>query len=412
MKEREESAAFLTAPLLLRETVRDLERRGLLQYDRQSQRHDLHPVVRSVVAGRLRPEDSERYGQQVVDHFSQQIPNSYEGVETIEELSAGLHLVRTLLHMRQYGQACDIFSGGLNQALRYNLEAIEEILSLLHPFFPQGWTTLPQGLSVNRQTYLVNQAARALYSVGEFPESLAACDVSLQVELNLESWDNVRNELAGHSAILESENHLAASDRYDVLELDLAAELGDGVQFFLARMGALGRLARMGKWTEAEKMWQLLDSMGRNWPRYLYGSGDAESLYAHFHFWLGDLTEDHVSQAEGLARSVNNRKTIRKLHGLRGEWQLEQGHYDLATDSLHEAVQMARATGRTDQFAVRAEVQLTLAKFHLGQLTDPHEDAERLAQIRRPFHRGLSELWLAISDHKQAKSHALASPSA
>ena len=58
-------------PQELIRTVRDLERRGLLQYDAQVKRYDLHPVVRGIAVGRLGQEEKERYGQCVVDHFSQ-----------------------------------------------------------------------------------------------------------------------------------------------------------------------------------------------------------------------------------------------------------------------------------------------------------------------------------------------------
>ena len=50
---------LLTAPQELTKTVRDLERRGLLQYDAQTKRYDLHPVVRGIAAGGLRQEEKE-----------------------------------------------------------------------------------------------------------------------------------------------------------------------------------------------------------------------------------------------------------------------------------------------------------------------------------------------------------------
>jgi hypothetical protein len=54
------------------------------------------------------------------------------------------------------------------------------------------------------------------------------------------------------------------------------------------------------------------------------------------------------------------------------------------------------------------ETQLALAKIHLDLLPDPRQEAEQLAQARKPFHRALADLWLAIGDHEQAKKHALA----
>ncbi len=100
-----------------------------------------------------------------------------------------------------------------------------------------------------------------------------------------------------------------------------------------------------------------------------------------------------------------NRMTVRDLHGLRGVWQIEQGQWALAAKSLHEAVRMAREVNTID---AKAETQLALARFHLGQLEDPRREAEQLAEASYINSLALAELWLAIGDPKQAKKHALA----
>src|SRR6266700_2454777 len=64
---------------------------------------------------------------------------------------------------------------------------------------------------------------------------------------------------------------------------------------------------------------------------------------------------------------------------------------------------MARATGQTD---AEAETQLAVARFHLGQLADPGHEAEQPARLKRPAHRALADLCLAIGDLEQAKKHA------
>jgi tetratricopeptide (TPR) repeat protein len=145
--------------------------------------------------------------------------------------------------------------------------------------------------------------------------------------------------------------------------------------------------------------------MGRNWSRAICRPGDAEYYYAEFRFWRGDLSEEPLAHAEQLAQAGKNRVVIRVLHGLRGQWRLEQGEWALAAESLREAVSMARAVGRTD---AEAETQLALAQFHLGELTDPRREAEQLANARWVSYRALAELWLAIGDCEQAKKHALA----
>lgn len=407
LKTRLKCPKFLAAPQKLQETVRDLESRGLLQYDPQTKRHDLHPVVRGIAAGGLRQDEKERYGQRVVDHFSQQAHSPYEEAETLEDVRDGLHVVRTLLQMGRHQQACNVYHGDLARALLFNLEAHAEILSLLRPFFPQGWATLPSGLSVWGD-YLASDAAKALSYTGELKEALAAHGVSLIANLREKSWWNVRASLSNTSDTLADQNRLAKQEHCIVRSLDLITLTSDKGNIFRARLDRFWQLARIGQWSDAEAMWQLLDPMGRDWPRAIYRLGMAELYYATFRFWQGELKKEQLDHAEQLAKAGKNRPSVRSLHRQRGEWRLEQGEYALAADSLHEAVRMAREVSLIDANAMQAETQLSLARFHLGQLSDPCQEAQQLAKARKPYHSGLADLWLAIGDREQAKEHARA----
>ncbi|MBT4866500.1 MAG: hypothetical protein HON53_15460, partial [Planctomycetaceae bacterium] len=405
LQDRLESLEFLDAPQKLQETVANLERRGLLQYDTLTKRHDLHPVLRGIAAGGLRQEETERYGQRVVDHFSQQAHNPYDEAETLEDLRDGLHVVRTLLQMGHHQQACDVYRGDLSRALLFNLEAHAETLSLLRPFFPQGWATLPSGLNESACSYLANSGANALAAAGEFKQAFAAYSSALFNDLAEEGWSGLCIRLANLSRVLRAEVRLAKQERCLVLALDIAAQQDDIEYLFVARLDHFQHLAGSGQWTKAETIWQLLDPMGRDWRRNLYRPGHAEQCYARFRFYKEEMTKEHLDHAEQLAKTGKNRPTVRGLHGLRGEWQLDQGQYQLAAESLHEAVHMARQVGQID---AEAETRLALAKIHLGQLADARDKAEQLATAKSPAHRPLAELWLAIGDREQAKKHALA----
>src|SRR5215468_1878855 len=139
------------------------EPRGGLQrsgtYDHQEKRYDLHPVVRGVTAGRLASQDRQVLGQRVVDHFSQRPHSPYEEAQSLEDVSAGLQVVRTLLQMGRYEQAFLAYQGGLGDAIKINLDADSEILALLRPFFGSCWTDLPTGLEVWQVSDLAAEAA-------------------------------------------------------------------------------------------------------------------------------------------------------------------------------------------------------------------------------------------------------------
>ncbi len=341
----------------------------------------------------------------MVDHFSQQAHNPYDEAETLEDLRDGLHVVRALLQMGRHQQACDAYSGDLSRALLINLEAHAETLSLLRPFFPQGWTRLPSSLDERDGGYLANSAGVALRNVGESEIAFAVYSTALITRLMQRDWTNLLVILFHISQTLSGKNRMAKQERCLLLALDLAPQQDDKDHIFGTHLDRFVQLVQIGQWREAESMWQVLDPMGRNWSRVTYRPGNAELCYARFRFFKGDMTEEHLDNAEKLAKTGKNRASIRSLHGLRGEWRLDQGQFQLAAESLHEAVRMAREVGQVD---VEAETLLALAKIHLDTLAAPRQEAERLANAERPAHRPLAELWLAIGDREQAKKHALA----
>jgi hypothetical protein len=391
-------------PQELTETVLDLEQRGLLQYDTQSKRYDLHPVVRGVAAGGLKREEKEHYGQRVVDHFSQKAHNPYEKAETLEDVSDGLHLVRTLHQMGRFEEAFDVYRDDLANALDCNLEAHAEVLSLLRPFFPHGWSSLPTEVSDYAKGYLANDAGLALKAIGEREEALAAYGAAMFAALSQKGWSDVQIYLSNIHEALSAQGSLAKEERCVLLALNLADLRNDNEALFYARLDCFRQLIDVGKWKEAEDMWRRLDPMGRDWSREVYLPGEAEHYYALFRFWQGSLREEELARAEKLAKAGINRFTIRALHSLRGKWRLGQGQWSLAADSLHEAVRMAREVGHTD---AASEAYLALAKFQLKQLPDANHEVEQLAQAKESAHLPLAELWLAIGDHNQARKHAL-----
>lgn len=104
-------------------------------------------------------------------------------------------------------------------------------------------------------------------------------------------------------------------------------------------------------------------------------------------------------------RPGQNRKTIRNLHRLRGEWRLSRGEYALAAESLQDAIRMAHEAGFPDP---ESETLLALARFRLNLLPAAREEALRLSAGTDPAHLPLAELWPALADTERAARHARA----
>ena len=324
----------------------------------------------------------------------------------MEDVRSGLHIVRTLLKLGHYQQAMDAYRGALSEALVFNLNAYAEILSLLKPFFPNGWGELPKELSARANSYLANEAAIALDHCDELAAAIGAYGTALRVDLKAEDWTNGAIDLRNISTNLTAQNRLAPALRTASFSLEFATLSEDKPGVFRCRILLFADQSLRGQWAEAAATWSLLDPMGRAWPRAVYRPGRAEQHYAEFHFWQGSLQEAHLAEAERLAAQGKDRGIIRGLHRLRGDWRLTQGKWALAAASYQEAVRLARDTRSVIDAA--SETGLALAKHHLGQLANPREEAERLAQLRAPAHRFLAQLWLALGDPSQAMHHALA----
>ncbi len=402
-----ESSAVREAPATLAAAVEDLEQRGLLQYDSVRRRHDLHPVVRGVAAGGMRAADRDLYGQRVVDYFSTLPHNPYEEAAELEDVTPGLHVVRTLLKLGRTGEAARAYTGELAEALAFNLEGYPEMLSLLRPFFPSGWDRLPEKLDGLISSYVAGDAAAALGRCGEYEAAVALHAAVSKSDAENERWDAVCADLCNLSFALRRLNRLAGAVRLTRLALNLAEAIGDEEERFASLLCLFALQAVLGTRAEAERTWLILDPMGRDWSRATYRQGQAEEALARAKFRWGELREADLVEPMRLAEKNNNRGTLRELHLLRASWLLERAEWASAASSFDDALRMARERRLAD---TEAETGLALAKLHLGRLKpeEGKEEAARLAGQRWPAQRLLAELARAAGDCSMAGEHAIA----
>ncbi|HEY0992521.1 MAG TPA: DUF4062 domain-containing protein [Kofleriaceae bacterium] len=386
-------------------TVLDLEKRGLLQYDRQQRRYDLHPIVRGVAAGGLASDDRQLLGQRVVDHFSQRTHGLYEEARSLEDVSAGLQVVRTLLQMGRYEEAFDVYEGGLDEALMFNLDADSEILALLRPFFGTSWLDGPHGLQRGDASEVATDASTALYQIDRDDESLAICRSRLPIDVNANDLRRVVGHLLGIEDVLHEQGKLALVARHSDLRHEIASLSHDDDVMFSSHQWSMLQLLARGEWVGADAHWQALGELRRNAMIAPVQLSAAEFSYVQGEFLRQRLHESALRRAEELAVGSRNRWIATRLHLLRGEWKASQGDWQAAVISLNEAVKMKREVA---VHSVRAETLLALAKLHLGQLADARQQTEELSRVSFPAHNVLAELWLAQGEHDRARHHALA----
>ncbi|ANZ41320.1 hypothetical protein BBK82_40520 [Lentzea guizhouensis] len=380
-------------------TVTDLERRGLLQYDKQTRDYDLHPVVRAVAASGVAMAEKQVLGQRVVDHFSSRRAGRHAEVTCLADLRDDLTVVRTLLQMGKTHMAYAALAGDLLRTMSNGLEARPEVLATIKPFFPEGWSGPAAGLMDHQRVYLAVAAGTALHYLGESEEALPVMESVVQWELQRGDGEAVAHHLANLAVSLERLNKFALYRRAAWLCLDLAEVLDVPYVRYTANSIAFSWLVDAGEVLEAEEMWARLT---RSASHALLRGELLE--YAKLLVWKGTAAGHDIAMAEAKAQQDGNRLLLRKARRIRGIWCAQRGEWAQAAQEFGEAVSMARVVGLADSLS---ETWFALARFHLGELPLPVDQAAELASARRPAHLPLARLWLAIGDLPRATEHAL-----
>ena len=387
----------------LSDTVRDLERRGLLQYDTASRQHDMHPVVRSVVLARLGPGERERFGQQALDFFSSRADRPYDQVEALGDLRNVMNSIRTLVRIGRMQAACDAFRAGLSDCLLFDLEAYSEVLSLVRPFFERGWGQAPLSLSWPSSGLLCSSVTIALSNLGMHSESLELNCTRVRLDHSHERWAGLHSSLDGVGSELSFLNHLASRARLHELAGRLARALGSNIALFISLLRRLRIHMISGAREEAERALEELESTNRNWPRGQYRPGQVELIFAEHLYLTGRLSKQVLLDAERVAEAGRSRLVRRGLQHLSGWFAMNRGDWEGAAKALHGASRLARQSRVPDPCA---DAGLVLARHHLGDLQDARGSAELVSSSHGPAQHWLAELWLAIGDPVRALQHA------
>ena len=120
----------------LKAAIRELMDRGLLLFDRQRERYDLHPIVRQHAYGRLA--DKAGVHTRLCDYFAAVPRPAQDQVQTVEDLAPVIELYRHMVGAGRYDEACRLLQDRLSEALYYRFGAYQLRIELLHGLFPDG----------------------------------------------------------------------------------------------------------------------------------------------------------------------------------------------------------------------------------------------------------------------------------
>jgi tetratricopeptide (TPR) repeat protein len=383
--------------------LQDLERRGLLQWDRGKNSYDLHPVVRGYAFDALAETEKVHISNQIVDHFQSRPRDRYDDAKTLADVQQSVNIFRALVQAGRLDDAASFFRGDFSGTLMLSVEAYREVLKLLKPLFPNGFENPPHGVKKSsHRSYLLNEAGAALERLGRDSDSEAAYVASLRIDLDDGDGGGARvalNNLSTSYAEISPARAVEARE----LALELAEVLRDQDHVAVTHLNLMLGYAQAGQFEKAEAAHAVFQQLPTPRDRAIYQDGNAEYRLSWLRFFQGTLTDQLLRSAESAAEAGNNRFVTRRVASLRGEFALQRGKLPEAIASFEKYIEMTQAAGMA---AARVEPRLALALARKGEL----EQARRVLDGVRALARDidLAELYIELGDREEARHHALA----
>jgi tetratricopeptide (TPR) repeat protein len=240
----------------LKGALRELVERGLLLFDRERRRNDLHPIVRRYAYDRLA--NKEGVHTRLRDYFAALPATDEERVTSVEDLAPVIELYHHTVRAGQYEEAAELLRDRLiPNPLYFRLGAYQTCIELLRALFPDGEDRPPRLKDESAQAWTLNALANA-YGLSGQPR-LAVPLFRQQIAIR-EKQGVKRSVAIGLGAIASVAyfplGELAAAEGNLRRRIELCREIEDEFEEAVGHQ-ELGRLlAYQGAFDESEKVHQ------------------------------------------------------------------------------------------------------------------------------------------------------------
>jgi len=302
---------------ILDSQLAQLETRGILHWDKASNKYDLHPIVRRYAYERLTAPDRTAAHTRLRDYFAA-VPEP-EKIESLNDLAPVIELYHHMVRAGQFDEAFWIFHGRLNQATYYQFGAYQLRIELMRALFIDGEDKPPRLKEESAQAWTLNGLANSYSLNGEPRRSVPVFEQAIKMGEEKGDKKNLAIRLgnvAGQQLVIgalgDAERNLHRQiDICEQSELDKSQQ--PGIHYELARV-----LCYLSRWDDAEREFK-----------------EAEKI-----------KKDHT-QAQGV---ISAHRSLRALLMARdtNDVKLKTEYCTLAIESAQRALELADEWARTE----------------------------------------------------------------
>ncbi|MEL7423063.1 MAG: DUF4062 domain-containing protein [Bacteroidota bacterium] len=364
--EEEEKESVFSSEAALDQALTTLEDKGLLGWDRRSNRYDLHPIVRGVVWNNLDANRQYEIHGSLKSHF-EAMPTieDFTEIEGVEDLRPAIELYNSLVEMRLYDEACDVFVNKLYEAALFRLSANSLMVELLEQLFMDGIEQLPTLASETWQSWTIGALAHGYQLSGLPGKALSLREREKEMDSVLNNQINLAITLANLAEDLRLTSQMFQAESTAKKGLILSREIKEYYSQIL-NLDSLGFiLAHKGVYHEAKKALTLRIKKSVD-AEHTQSICVGKAILSHVLLLNGEyvVAKELADEAWELAAHRRlERDFIRAAH-CQGLAALRLEHYDAASERLHLALKRVRAI---QVIEVELQILIALAEFYVMQ---------------------------------------------
>ncbi|MBN1454271.1 MAG: TIR domain-containing protein [Anaerolineales bacterium] len=365
--------------------LKTLEHRGLLHWDKSTNKYDLHPIVRRYAYERLTTPDRTSAHERLVGHF-EAVPKP-EKVEKLEDLAPVIELYHHMVGAGNLDEALKLFYDRIIDPIFYQFGAYQLQIELLRALFLDGEDKPPRLKRDDYQAFAFSELANAYSKSGQPRRAVPLFEMQNVLQEKAGNKKNLAiglGNVAGMAqiyigALSAAERNLRYKIEMEVDEFDIAVGHQD-----------LGRvLSYRGAWQEAEQeldtglilfeKQHAVQSEGIIWSYHalrfqLMARANSQSSIVNLKSSI-ECAQRALELANEQAKNYPVPRDYVRAHWLLGAAYRMNNELTLAEENLSKAIIMCRQINMVDH---EADILLDIAKLRYAQ--EKPDEAKTLAE--------------------------------
>jgi tetratricopeptide (TPR) repeat protein len=364
-----ESSAYKQGEQLFERALHELEDRGLLQWERESNTYDLHPVVRGYAYGLLQEEERTATFGKILDHFAQIPDVKKRHVYEVGDVYDAIKALQARVLAGEYNYGASYYRTHLSSVL-LKLGAYHLIISLLKPLFKDGLDAPPCLENESDQSFIMNDMGIALDAVNRHGDAFQLARLQLDPKFANTRW-NVFVAVRLYSRLLRDLNRVV--DAFH--SLGVAAALIDEQNKGWSLYNYSEFYLHIGDVERAEQFYQ----EARALPEPHQHPDDWRSRMTRVDIELrlekGTLTTADLEQALAVIEGHGRKSTLQQLYMAWARFSLREGKLVDAAHYCEEAITLGHQIGLFDTIV---EARTLRARISLEQINQAQAKQEVL----------------------------------